>query len=119
MSIYPLNCPPPDAEKIVDNIYVFVKNNPPLPVDFQTAYEKGRFADGDLCLRHALSCGRNIHYLQSIEKLFPIKRGFLKAKATLQSSDGLIKQTTDNILHHSFWVDPSLKANLYTKFEVM
>lgn len=119
MNDYPPNCPPQEADDVVGSIYIFVKNNPPLSIDFQTPYEKGRFPDGHPCIRRSLSCGKNIQYLQSIQDLFPIKRGWLKAKGKMLVSDGAIKQTTDNILHHSFWVNSGLKVSIHKKFEVI
>jgi hypothetical protein len=113
------NCPPVDANPPSDNLYVFVKNNPPTSNDFLTAHEKGIHLDADPCLRRALSCGVSVNYLDSILNLFPIKRGWKKAIGQALSDDGKIKQTGANSFHHSLWLEEESKKNFHTRFKVI
>ena len=100
---YPDNCPPEDSNCFDGYIYIFVKHNPPSFDDFKTSYEKGRYESEDICKRHSISCGKSIEYLNSMEKLFPSRKGWKKAKCKISCEDALLKQTNSNQLHFSCW----------------
>jgi len=119
---YPDNCPPFDTYCYDNYIYMFIKNNPPILDDTLTAYEKDRYPEADLCMRKSLSCGINVSYLDSIQKCFPRRKrgGWLRAKVLLKNcDDGVIKQTGNNSLHYSLWLNISIKLNFYQRLEVI
>jgi hypothetical protein len=113
------NCPPEDSFQYNGEIFVFVKNDPPSSNDFKTACDKGLYPNADQCLRQALSCGQSMKYLDSILSLFPVTKGWKKAKGYITSKDGVFKQTSGNKLHYSFWIQKQTKLNLNSKFKVI
>ncbi len=115
---FPDNCPPEDAKPYKGLIYIFVKHNPPLDEDFQTAYDKGRYPDCDSCQRRSISCGVDKSYLDSITTLFPARKGWKKATGKIEYNDGVIKQTGNQPLHHSFWIVPEKRKNFNELFTV-
>lgn len=116
---FPKNCPPNDARAYEGLIYVFVKHSPPVYEDFRTAYEKGEHPDGNPCQRRSISCGTNIDYLHKTEILHPAFRKRKKAIGKIKLDDGLIKQTGNQTLHHSFWISPEKRENFNELFEVI
>jgi hypothetical protein len=116
---FPENCPPNDAREYEGLIYVYVKHSPPVYEDFRTVHDKGTYPDKDPCQRRSISCGTNIEYLNKKEILFPATKGWKKAAGKIKLDDGLIKQTTTDPLHHSFWVSPEKRENFNELFEVI
>ena len=119
INFYPEGCPPSDAHCCNEYVYLFVKNNPPVHEDTYTAYEKGRYKKNDLCQRKSLSCGIELNYLDSIQRLFPVRAGWFRAKAKIVCDDGVLKQTSSNVYHHSLWLNETIKTTFYTKLEVI
>ncbi|MCB4782065.1 MAG: hypothetical protein LGB70_04385 [Sulfurovum sp.] len=116
---YPDNCPPENAECYDGNIYLYIRHNPAEPEDAYTAYEKGTFKRKDPCQRKSLSCGIEIDYLESIKDLFPISGGWFHAKAVIECTDGVLKQTNNNKYHHSLWLEISIRNIFYKRLEVI
>ncbi len=119
IDFYPEGCPPSDAYCHDQYVYLFARNNPPLLEDTYTAYEKGTFKKKDPCQRKSLSCGIELDYLDSIQKLFPVTNGWLRVKAEIDCKDGVLKQTNSNLYHHSLWLDVIIRKTFYTRLEVM
>lgn len=115
---FPSHCPPEDSNEYEGEIFAFVKKNPPVSKDFKSAYEKGRFQNSDPCTRRAISCGINNDYLDTIQNLFPATKGWLRAKGKITQNDGVIKQTGNNQLHYSFWINPKVRNDIHSSFEV-
>lgn len=113
------DCPPATAVVANGDIFIYVKNDPPAQEDFLTAEEKGTHIRKDPCRRKSLSCGVSEKYLDSMGELFPITRGWLRARGKVCPGDGLIMQTTSNLYHHSFWVNPGSIVSLHSKFKVI
>lgn len=121
-SFYPEDCPPNDAKCYDKYVYMFVKHNPPTSDDTLTAYEKNRYPEEDLCRRKSLSCGKDISYLDSIQSCFPRRKkgGWLRAKVLLKDcNDGVLRQTGNNLLHYSLWLNISIKLNFHKRLEVI
>lgn len=119
VNFYPDNCPPDDAECHDGYVYLFVRNNPPQVMDTDTAYDKGTYLKKDPCQRRSISCGIDITYLDSMQDLFPVRKGWHRAQALIQDCTvGVLKQTNSNLLHYSLWLDTSIKSTFYKKLEI-
>ncbi len=115
---FPDKCPPEDAKEYNGFIYIYVKHNPPIDKDFRSAYDKGRHINSDSCQRKSISCGIDKSFLDSIATLFPARRGYKKATGKIGYNDGVIKQTGNQPLHHSFWIAPEKRKNFNELFTV-
>lgn len=113
------NCPPEDAIRYDGHIFIFVRNNPPILKSFRTNFERNRLPNADLCLRKAISCGLSLNYLKSIQNLFPISQGWHQASGKIKNIDGMLKQTSVNLTHYSFWIEENIKHTIHEKFEVL
>ena len=119
INFYPDNCPPSDANSHDGYVYLFVRHTPPTRDDTRTAYERDKYPKEDICKRHALSCGKDISYLDRMQQCFPTRKGWNRSKLLLKDCDGVLKQTGNNLLHYSLWLDLSLKLNFYQRLEVI
>ncbi|MDG7001217.1 MAG: hypothetical protein JRN15_19140 [Nitrososphaerota archaeon] len=106
-----------DAKTCLGEIYRLV---PHLPVDkegFTTYFDlyPGReWRDGE-CMAHGLSVLVNFEAALKLRRRIKGLRDYKIAVACLEDSVGVIKQTTDNPEHHTWWPDdgvdlPSLFA---------
>lgn len=116
---HPLDCPPSDSECRGGDIFIFVKGNPPSVKDMYSNCDKNRRPELEPCIRRALSCGKSISYLESMQKLFPIKKGWKRAIGKIECEDGFLKKTGNNMTHYSFWISPNIKKSIHTKFKVI
>ncbi len=116
---HPLDCPPSDSECVSGDVFMFVKSNPPSVKDLYSNCDKNRRPELEPCIRRALSCGKSIKYLESMQDLFPITRGWQRAVGRLNSKDGSLKKTGSNMTHYSLWISQTIKHSIHTKFKVI
>lgn len=116
---FPSSCPPAEASGVNQEIYVYVKSEPPACDDFSCAFDKKAYKKHDPCLRMAISCGLEIKYLESIKSLFPAIRNWKMAVGVISNETGLLLKTCNNEFHYSFWINPESRNSIHEKFKVV
>ena len=111
----PLNCPPPDANHSVTDVYCLVDSDPPTSKDFLSQIEKRpTFKTELVCQACGLSVFTDIAGTQLARLVSRSLRNKKLAKGNLSKSSGKIKNTPSQNTgdtHHTWWVnrdiDPS------------
>lgn len=115
---FPSECPPIDASKFDGDIYYLVATAPPTPADFRCALELNKFKSHPLCIRASLSCAVTYEEIKGRRANGPLLRNHSIAKATLDESHGVIKQTYSPG-HYSMWLTPTTLSTAHEIFEVL
>lgn len=111
-------CPPEDVRPVSEDVFYLVSANPPTQKDFRSAIERGAFPDYPPCQRASLSCYLTERYAQQAKGNSPRLKKYVVSRATLSSSNGVIKQT-GRPGHHSLWLTKSSLAAAPDLFEVI
>ena len=113
----PLNCPPPDANHSVIEVYCLVDSDPPTSKDFLSQIEKrpnSTFKPELVCQACGLSVFTDVAGVEFVRKTIKKFREKKLARASLSETSGKIKNTPSSVsgdTHHTWWVnrdiDPS------------
>jgi hypothetical protein len=104
----PDNCPLPSAVECACEVYMVVRGDPVSAEDCLSQADKGKYASatGDAaCTRHGLSVFPDLESCIHHQALFKGYLGDRIAKATLDSSHGVIDHTASKKApaHHTWW----------------
>jgi len=103
---YPVDCPPNDSAPCAEQVYRLVSGNQPTVTDFQSYLDRyGVRAKDDPCLARGLSVCLDFDAAVRLRKRLKAFRTHKIAVAQLDTTAGLIKQTTDNVDHHTWWLN--------------
>lgn len=116
--ICPENCPPADAVAVAGDVIRFVRSDPPTGADFRTYADDGKTGN-DPCMACALSVLRRLQDVPIARQAIPWFKKRLVAKATLDATYGVVKQSGPHKFHFSFWVEAAHIATIQQQFVVV
>ncbi len=106
-SHFPKECPPAAASSAAGELFRFVWHKPPEPSDFVSvllAPGKKRFAPDRLCQACGLSVLTNEEDAALAQKIVPLLRKMMLAKARVSAEWGAVAPTRGYKGHHTWWV---------------
>lgn len=102
-AFFPENCPPAAAGPASGRAYRFVRNDPPLSIDFKSYKEAGTTYQGAECEACSLSLLRNLDDIRYMRKAIPGMKKRYVAIGELRT--GVVQHTPSRFnSHHSWWL---------------
>lgn len=117
---FPDECPPSSAEDARGEVYIFVRNEPPVAADFLSYFTKGRpYQPEKKCEACGLSVLRTEQDVREARRLCSWFRKRKVAKARLSPDWGKMARTESKNVpnHHTWWVSEGKQPN--TLFDVV
>lgn len=113
------DCPPPDAEPCLGDVYRLVESASPTESDFVSHFERypGRDWNDQECIARGLSVCLTFEAAARLRKRIKAFAAHKVALASIAPAIGVIKQTGSNPDHHTWW--PGQKTNLAPLFTAM
>jgi hypothetical protein len=116
-SDWPEGCPSRDAQPASGEVFACCATNPPGPLDFRTAHDRGYRPDSDPCQRRGLSVSLTRTDAESVRERFPRKYKFVVV-AKLRPEHGRIMPTQGPTnTHHTLWKYEHV--SFHTLFQVL
>jgi hypothetical protein len=117
---FPKDCPPPEAEPVVENFFRLVSNDPPDDKDFRShveMYPRIRFRNK--CAACGLSVFTRLEDIKKLRRRLKAlsNKKIAKGKANLKDGPALPTPSVEGDSHHTWWLFQG--ANVTTSFTVV